>query len=746
MLPRPARPAGPTKMKTMRRLPLPWALLGLALLLSTAAARAQPGAAPGPADGAPAAVPGVESPATNPLRGAVPRVVQAVGNTLGQGRQRLALVVGVGTVGARSVLHTASHDTQAVAAALRAGGFVVMLREDINGDDLRTSLHEFRTRLQPGGLGFVYFTGLAAQRAGRNLLLPRDARLDADAGAAAMAAQLATAGVPLQDLVAALGGVADGPRLLVVDAAYSHPALAGLPQAGLAEPVLLPGVMALFGDALATTQPVPAVAPPPAGAANDPAAMAASRFARVLVAALVTPRISGAEALRRTRRAIVEASGGQTRPWLGGATDDREELAEATLLDGLLPRTPEDLAREGFRQLTRLAGPEAGAPAAAPGPASPPGTAEARTESTAAQPASPGGGSVDALGTAAGLAGSVATLAAGVKLAETAAALSAAGSAAHAAVAVADTAAGAGKRLLASGGGATPARAPAPAAGAAVLPAGPPPAGAAAVTPAPLAATAVAAAAAAMPAAAAAAGPAAGAGATGGHALAGAPAALLAARAADHRTQRMPEGGERPRFVPRVNNFGHAEGDTYTYQTIDTWKDELLDSHTTAIDEVMGDGELMANGQTVQMDPQGRLKSLRSGDGSVTRWVPHQDLWWARPQAGESRALQFTETIERPGAPRSEVRWSGTARVGAARRLQTPAGEFEALPIASSGWTTEALPGGATSSHRFKRTVWYAPRLGQPVRIDIEDADATGQLLRRERVELMHAQQARDTP
>ena len=50
-------------------------------------------------------------------------------------RQRLALVVGIGSLGARSVLESARRDSEAVAAALRWGGFEVLLRLDPNGAD-----------------------------------------------------------------------------------------------------------------------------------------------------------------------------------------------------------------------------------------------------------------------------------------------------------------------------------------------------------------------------------------------------------------------------------------------------------------------------------------------------------------------------------------------------------------------------------------------------------------------------------
>jgi hypothetical protein len=326
-------------------------------------------------------------------------------------------------LGSRQVLDSAARDTLAVATALRAGGFVVMVREDVNGADLRSALKEYRERMQPDGVGFIYLTGLGAQVDGQNLLLPRNTRLDADASAAAVAAQVKASGVPLQEVVEALMSTPESARLLVVDAAYNHPALAKLPRPGLAEQRLPPGMLALFSQALAAAQDVPAIAALPTPAPKDPREIAGSRFARVLVGTLVTPRISAGDALRNTHKALVDGAPDQAPPWLGGKSDNKEDLAEASLLDGLFPRTPEELAREALKQITRAAvrdgsgsGATAAAPAGAPSPVSAPSPALPAGPRVPELPA--GGGSAlgsvtSTVSTVASAAGSVATVAAG---------------------------------------------------------------------------------------------------------------------------------------------------------------------------------------------------------------------------------------------------------------------------------------------------------------------------------------------
>jgi hypothetical protein len=199
-------------------------------------------------------------------------------------------------------------------------------------------------------------------------------------------------------------------------------------------------------------------------------------------------------------------------------------------------------------------------------------------------------------------------------------------------------------------------------------------------------------------------------------------------------------------YTPRTNSYGYAEGDTFTYQVTDTWKGEVTGSYTTAIEEVLGDGKLLANGAQLQMDAQGRITRQSGLDGTVSTFEPSQDLWWSNPKRGQSRDVLFKETFQRADASKGTTEWKGSTSVGRPRTIDTPAGPFEALPIESSGWFYETLDGGAKTSGKWSRTVWYSPKLGHPVAIDIQDADRVGKLLRRERVELMHAQTSRGTP
>ncbi len=771
-----------------------WCLAGLALTAPALAQTTAPPApraalaadAPGPVGGIPDRLPDLKLPDADQLRLLVPRPVKAATAALGFGRQRLALVLGIGTLGSRPVLDSAARDSLAVATALRAAGFVVMVREDVNSTELRAALKEFRERLQPGGMGLLYATALGAQVEGRNLLLAGEASIDAAAPAAKTADSLRSQGVPVQELVDALMGTADSPRMLVVDAAYKHPALDKLPQPGLAAQALPPGMMALFALSPQVVQEVPAVAPLPTPVPTDPQLLAASPFARMLTRSVLTPKLSGSEVLRSTQRAMVDSTQGAVTPWIAGDTDAKEELAELTLLDAVLPRTPEEYAREGVKravsQMVRPEAARAGEPGAAealqqaqaPSPPAPPGTAgtpKVPPENTRSSlPEVPGhtsalstaanalGTAASVAGTVAGVAGTAATIAVGLKAAEIAATVSVASSAVGAATAVAGNAIGLATRLGSGGSGEStarqaasaavvaPARVGLPAASAAGAPApavAPAPAGARAGTSAP--ARTLAAAAGEMSVAellkdrlpASTAPP---------PRASTATAPAIEPLAADGRTVRNAGGGERPIYNPRSNSHGYAEGDTFTYRVTDTWKGEVTGRYTTAIEEVLENGQMLANGQQVALDAQGRLKMLRGADGSLQQFEPYQDLWWSKPTAGQRRDVNFKEIFERADKSRGETQFKGSSSVGRLQKVETPAGEFEALPIETTGWYEEVLANGTRSGGQFERTVWYSPQLGHPVAIDIKDVDRLGKLLKRERVELMHAQQTRNPP
>jgi hypothetical protein len=197
---------------------------------------------------------------------------------------------------------------------------------------------------------------------------------------------------------------------------------------------------------------------------------------------------------------------------------------------------------------------------------------------------------------------------------------------------------------------------------------------------------------------------------------------------------------------PKFNAFGYGEGDAFLYQVTDTATEQVTSTFMHAIEQVAADGSLLGNGALLQLDPQGRLRSVQRPDGTQARFEPYQDLWQARPKPGQKREVRFKEVFQRADGSRGVIDWVGSSEVGRPVKVRTPGGEFDALPIQTTGRFVETTEGGRPTRGRWQRTVWYAPSLGHPVAVDLKDIDLNGRVFRRERIELMNAQRQQRQP
>ena len=610
----------------------------------------------------------------------IPAEVRVVGEALGLGRQRLALVVGLSRIGGFD-MPAVRRDAAAVAEALRRAGFLVMARPDIGVDTLRRSVAEFRQRLEPAGAGLIYVAGAGARLDGRSWLLTRSLGATSPSAEALKAASL-----DLAELVQALQITPSSLRLLVVDAATPLP---GLPAAwqGLQAPALPDGVMALLaaqpGAVSPAWQPPPLPTPPP----KDPREATGSPFGTAFVHALLSSGHSGPTVLHQTRRLALDATEGLVNPWIGGRSDERDEFGAPTLP---IAQWPEAAA---VRAMRTLAGAALDEWRRQPRPAQAPPTAPADPSVADGRPLLSDLGKAGAVAAAA--AGAVAAAAAAADVAPSSVIAVAAAPVAAAVRSTLPTAGRDGERGLADrrepvDGLRTPAPPAGPPATPASAPSGAPPA----PTPPP----------------------------------AGPPGVMPAAAPP----------------LPALNPFGHAAGDRFTYRRVDEWKGETVGLLALVIEQVLANGELQAReGDDEQiLDAQGRTRS-RKGPSGRSSFEPVEGFWWARPQKGQTRDVDFMETFEQTDS-RGERHWEGEVEVGRPTHIETAAGRFEVLPLEGAGWYREwRMPQRWRRDVRWARTVWYAPELGRPVAIDILERDAASRLLRKERLELIDVRTSR---
>ena len=93
--------------------------------------------------------------------------------------RRVALVIGNGTY-PTAPLKNPVNDARDMARTLRDLGFEVILRENATLRQMEDAVDELWMRLKAGGAGLFFFAGHGLQVAGRNYLVPVDARLQVE--------------------------------------------------------------------------------------------------------------------------------------------------------------------------------------------------------------------------------------------------------------------------------------------------------------------------------------------------------------------------------------------------------------------------------------------------------------------------------------------------------------------------------------------------------------------------------------
>jgi uncharacterized caspase-like protein/TPR repeat protein len=209
---------------------------------------------------------------------------------------RVALVIGEGGYRSAPALANPPNDAHDIAQALRAIGFEVMLKVDVDQAEMTRAIAEFGARAAHADLALFYYGGHGLQLQDHNYLAPVDTVLR-------NAADITTHTVPLDSVIAAMAK-SPGRRLVFLDACRENPLKRGdsIPApAGLARV----GQAADFMIAFAT-QP-DAVAFDGAGR-NSP-------FAQALLAHLTTGGVDLSNTMIAVRRDVIAATGGEQVPW-----------------------------------------------------------------------------------------------------------------------------------------------------------------------------------------------------------------------------------------------------------------------------------------------------------------------------------------------------------------------------------------------------------------------------------------------
>ena len=234
-------------------------------------------------------------------------VLQAQALPLAQDGSRSALVLGNADYPGAPLANPVN-DARLVARTLKGLGFRVRMLADTAHEDMLVAIKAWLSEAASSQVRMLYFAGHGAQYRGRNYLVPIDARLRSED-------DLPGTAFNVQDLTDRLSRFEAGVNVVVLDACRSVPGWVAPPsirwRGDAGAPLPAPGLSA----AIAPRGTLIAYATAPGAVAADNPGARNSVYTQHLVHHLATPGLPIEAVFKRTRAAVLAASGGTQVPW-----------------------------------------------------------------------------------------------------------------------------------------------------------------------------------------------------------------------------------------------------------------------------------------------------------------------------------------------------------------------------------------------------------------------------------------------
>ncbi|MCO5063953.1 MAG: extracellular solute-binding protein [Rhizobiaceae bacterium] len=243
---------------------------------------------------------------------------------------RVALVIGNSRYASVAPLVDPQRDAMAVASVFEELGFSsVTLDADLTRDRLLSRLKAFGELAENAEWAVIYYAGHGLDQAGRNYVVPVDARLMSDA-------DLSEEAVSLDSLIAA-ASEASKVRMVIVDASRNNPFLASMVRktTGKAGTVGLGAISPEGGVAVVSAAKAGELA-------QDGGKLGNSPFARSLIKALRTPGVDLESLFQRLRNEVIVSTAGRQSPVLYGDLPKQAYFSDAPAGQG--EGRPDDVA------------------------------------------------------------------------------------------------------------------------------------------------------------------------------------------------------------------------------------------------------------------------------------------------------------------------------------------------------------------------------------------------------------------
>ena len=209
--------------------------------------------------------------------------------------RRVALVIGNNAYASAPLVNPVN-DARAMAGALRAAGFKVILRTDATQREMLEALREFGGQLKESQSGLFYYAGHGMQIKGRNYLVPVGADIQRED-------EVAYQALDAQAVLDKMESAGNGTNLMILDACRNNPFARSFRSSsqGLAQMEAPVGTLVAFATA-------------PGSVASDGQA-GNGLYTYHLLNALQQPGLKVEEVFKQVRGAVRRESQGKQVPW-----------------------------------------------------------------------------------------------------------------------------------------------------------------------------------------------------------------------------------------------------------------------------------------------------------------------------------------------------------------------------------------------------------------------------------------------
>lgn len=228
-------------------------------------------------------------------------VTVPVASAATDGSARVALVIGNAVYpDSEAPLKEPINDARDVAAELKRNGFDVETEENLTRDAMRLALKRLYTRIKPGSVALIFFSGYGIQSGRQSYLIPVDAQLWTEA-------DVRRDGFSLETILGEINNRGAGVKIALLDASRRNPFERRFRSfsAGLA-PVIAPsGSLVMYSAALSSV-------------VGDVSADH-SLFVSELLKEIRVPGLTAEQTLNRTRVGVTRASRAEQVPWISSS-------------------------------------------------------------------------------------------------------------------------------------------------------------------------------------------------------------------------------------------------------------------------------------------------------------------------------------------------------------------------------------------------------------------------------------------